>query len=55
VTSSPTIVRSIPLVKTRCAASGSAQMLNSAAGVTFPSAIAPPMRTMRAMRSSIPG
>jgi len=36
------MVTSIPLVKTRCAASGSAQTLNSAAGVTLPSAIAPP-------------
>ena len=33
VTSSPTIVTSSPLENTRCAASGSAQMLNSAAGV----------------------
>ena len=47
VTSSPTIVTSSPLAKTRCAASGSAQMLNSAAGVTLPSAIAPPISTIR--------
>ena len=40
VTSSPIIVTSIPLANTRAAASGSAQMLNSAAGVTLPS----PMR-----------
>ena len=31
----------------RAAASGSAQMLNSAAGVTFPSPIAPPISTIR--------
>ena len=31
----------------RCAASGSAQMLNSAAGVMLPSAIAPPISTIR--------
>ncbi len=47
VTSMPTMVVSMPAWKTACAASGSAQMLNSAAGVWFPSAIAPPMRTMR--------
>ena len=47
VTSSPTIVVSIPEWKTACAASGSAQMLNSAAGVMLPSAIAPPMSTIR--------
>ena len=41
------MVTSSPLVKTRCAASGSAQMLNSAAGVTLPSAIAPPISTIR--------
>ena len=38
VTSRPTIVTSRPLSKTPGAASGSAQMLNSAAGVTLPSA-----------------
>ena len=47
VTSRPIIVTSSPLAKTRCAASGSAQMLNSAAGVTLPSPIAPPIRTIR--------
>ena len=47
VTSSPIIVTSSPEWNTRCAASGSAQMLNSAAGVMFPSAIAPPISTMR--------
>ena len=47
VTSRPTIVTSRPLAKTRAAASGSAQMLNSAAGVTLPSAIAPPISTIR--------
>ena len=41
------MVTSIPLSNTRAAASGSAQMLNSAAGVTLPSAIAPPIRTIR--------
>ena len=41
VTSSPTIVTWRPLVNTRRAASGSAQMLNSAAGVVFPSPIDP--------------
>ena len=52
VTSSPIIVTSMPLAKTRAAASGSHQMLNSAAGVTLPSAIAPPIRTMRSGRAS---
>jgi hypothetical protein len=52
VTSRPTIVSSIPLAKTRAAASGSAQMLNSAAGVTLPSAIAPPISTIRSGRFS---
>ena len=47
VTSRPIMVTSRPLGNTVAAASGSAQMLNSAAGVTFPSAIAPPMRTIR--------
>ena len=42
----------MPLANTREAASGSAQMLNSAAGVTFPSAIAPPISTMRSGRAS---
>ena len=50
MTSRPIIVTSRPEWKTRCAASGSAQTLNSAAGVMFPSAIAPPMRTIRAGR-----
>ena len=52
VTSRPTIVMSMPLAKTRCAASGSAQMLNSAAGVRLPSPIAPPIRTIRSGRAS---
>ena len=52
VTSSPTIVVSSPSTKTRCAASGSAQMLNSAAGVRLPSPIAPPIRTIRSGRAS---
>ena len=43
---------SIPLAKTRCAASGSAQMLNSAAGVRLPSPIEPPIRTIRSGRAS---
>ena len=47
MTSSPTIVTSSPEWKTRSAASGSAQTLNSAAGVMFPSAIAPPISTIR--------
>ena len=50
MTSRPIIVTSRPDAKTRAAASGSAQMLNSAAGVMFPSAIAPPMSTIRAGR-----
>jgi hypothetical protein len=49
VTSSPAMVTSRPLENTTCAASGSHQMLNSAAGVKLPSAIEPPMSTMRAM------
>ena len=49
------MVRSTSVANTRCAASGSAQMLNSAAGVTLPSPIEPPMSTIRSMRSSIPG
>ena len=49
--------RRAPEPKTRAAASGSAQMLNSAAGVMFPSAMAPPISTIRStfsppMRSS---
>jgi hypothetical protein len=36
-------------VEDACAASGSAQMLNSAAGVMFPSAIAPPISTIRSI------
>ncbi len=43
---------SIPLAKTRRAASGSPQMLNSAAGVRFPSPTAPPMSTIRSGRAS---
>ena len=50
MTSRPIIVTSRPDAKTRAAASGSAQMLNSAAGVMFPSPIAPPMSTIRAGR-----
>ena len=45
------MVTSRPLANTAAAASGSHQMLNSAAGVKFPSAIAPPMRTIRAIPS----
>ncbi len=47
VTSRPTIVTGRPLSKTRRAASGSHQMLNSAAGVTLPRPIAPPISTIR--------
>ena len=49
------MVRSMPLVNTRAAASGSAQMLNSAAGVTLPSAIVPPISTIRSSRSATSG
>ena len=52
MTSRPIIVTSIPLSKTRRAASGSAQMLNSAAGVRFPSPIEPPISTIRSGRAS---
>ena len=52
VTSRPIIVVSMPLAKTRFAASGSAQMLNSAAGVRLPSPIEPPIRTIRSGRAS---
>ena len=45
----------IPLAKTAAAASGSTKALNSAAGVTFPSPIAPPIQTMRSMRSCTSG
>ena len=55
VTSRPTIVTSIPLWKTACAASGSAQMLNSAAGVMLPSAMAPPMSTISPSRAAASG
>ena len=55
MTSSPTIVTSIPLANTRAAASGSTQMLNSAAGVTLPSAIAPPISTIRSIFAATPG
>ena len=41
--------------KTRLAASGSHQMLNSALGVTLPSPIAPPMTTMSSMFSTRSG
>ena len=51
VTSRPIIVTSRLDLKTRSAASGSAQMLNSAAGVMFPSAIEPPISTIRSMFS----
>ena len=43
------MVTSSPLSKTRAAASGSIQMLNSADGVWFPSWIAPPMSTTRSI------
>ena len=49
------MVTSSPLENTRSAASGSAQMLNSAAGVTFPSPIAPPIRTIRPTPPPRPG
>ena len=52
VTSRPIIVTSIPLANTRLAASGSAQMLNSAAGVRLPSPIEPPISTIRSGRAS---
>ena len=52
VTSRPIIVTSIPLSNTRRAASGSAQMLNSAAGVRLPSPIEPPISTIRSGRAS---
>ena len=51
VTSSPIIVTSTSAAKTTAAASGSAQTLNSAAGVMFPSAIAPPITTICAIPS----
>ena len=46
---------SSPLANTRAAASGSTQMLNSAAGVTLPSAIAPPISTIRSIFAAAPG
>ena len=49
------MVTSSPLANTWAAASGSIQMLNSAEGVMFPSAIAPPMSTMRSTRSAASG
>ena len=52
VTSRPTMVTSSPLPKTRAAASGSIQMLNSADGVWLPSWIAPPMSTTRSIFAS---
>ena len=39
----------MPLAKTRLAASGSCQMLNSATGVTFPVRAAPPIITNRSI------
>ena len=42
-------------LKTRLAASGSTQMLNSALGVTLPRPIAPPMTTMPSIRSTSSG
>ncbi len=45
----------IPLANTAAAASGSTKALNSAAGVTFPSAIAPPIQTIRSSRSRTSG
>ena len=44
------MVRGIPASKTILAASGSTQILNSAAGVQFPSSTAPPMMTISAIR-----
>ena len=38
-------------MNTRCAASGSAQTLNSALGVTLPRPIAPPISTIRSIRA----
>src|SRR5581483_4179975 len=51
VTSSPISVIGMPLAKTSAAASGSTKALNSAAGVTFPSPIEPPIQTIRSSRS----
>ena len=44
VTLRPTILIGMPLVKTTCAASGSHQILNSAAGVELPKVSDPPIR-----------
>ena len=44
-----------PLANTTRAASGSAQMLNSAAGVTFPQVSEPPMIVKRATRDASDG
>src|SRR5262249_46388410 len=55
VTSSPIMVTSMPLSNTAAAASGSTNALNSAAGVVLPSAIAPPIQTMRSSRSRTSG
>ena len=50
VTLRPIILIGMPLVKTTCAASGSHQMLNSAAGVTLPKVSEPPMSAICLMR-----
>ena len=49
------MVTSRPLANTCAAASGSTQTLNSADGVWFPSAIAPPMSTIRSSRAAASG
>ena len=49
------MVTSSPLPKTRAAASGSIQMLNSADGVWLPSWIAPPMSTTRSIFAAASG
>ncbi len=49
------MVTSSPLSKTRAAASGSIQMLNSADGVWLPSWMAPPMSTTRSIFAAASG
>ena len=46
------VIRRTPLVSTTRAASGSAQMLNSADGVTFPTSWPPPMMTISGILSA---
>ena len=55
VTSRPISVTGIPLANTAAAASGSTNALNSAAGVMLPSAIAPPIQTIRSRRPRTSG